>query len=41
MKRLVGQPAQGKEVEVDSHPLWGWESKEASFVAPRRGAKND
>jgi len=29
------------EVEVDSHPLWGWESKEASLIAPLRGAKRD
>jgi len=37
--KLLTQP---KEVEVDSHPLWGWESKEASFVAPPYGgAKND
>jgi len=26
------------EVEVDSHPLWGWESKEASLSLRRRSA---
>jgi len=30
------------EVEVDSHPLWGWESKEASLslrISPPKGGK--